>query len=461
MGLVRPAHRVRERLMTTDGSVALVVFTRDLRVADNPALTRATRASKVVCAFIHDDALRFGRPMHPLRAGFLSECLTDLDASLRRLGSRLEVCEGNWVDEVLGLAARIGARSIHLSDDVAPYARQRLARLEAAAGHTVDVCRSPGLTILPPGVVTPAGGDHYRVFTPFYRRWLTTPRRQLLPPPTSLPTVDDTDPTPRSRSVSVLPTPPPPPVFGPGGEHAAATRLAAWAAGGIARYREHRDDLAEPANSGLSRDLHFGCLSPLQVEAVIDGLPGAEPFLRQLCWRDFYLQILAARPEAAWSDYVERGRRPRRDPGGFEAWRRGLTGVPIVDAAMRQLALEGFLPNRARMIAASFLTRNLGLDWRDGARHFLEHLVDADVALNNLNWQWMAGRGTGANPHRVLSPTRQGQRFDPHGTYVRRHVPELLGLDSARIHEPWRLGRRELARLGYPVPIVPLGEVAA
>jgi deoxyribodipyrimidine photo-lyase len=445
--------------MTADESVALVVFTRDLRVADNPALIRATRASKVVCAFIHDDAVQSGRPRHPLRTRFLSECLADLDASLRRLGSRLEVCEGNWVDEVIGLVARTGARSIHLSDDVTPYARRRFARLEAAAGQTVEVCRSPGLTIVSPGFVTPAGGDHYRVFTPFYRRWLTTSRRQLLPPPTSLPTVDGT-PTLRSRSAKALPTSPLPPAVGLGGERAAATRLAAWAAGGIARYGQHRDDLAEPASSGLSRDLHFGCLSPLQVESVIDGLAGAGAFLRQLCWRDFYLQILAARPEAAWSDYVERGRRPRRDPAGFEAWRTGLTGVPIVDAAMRQLALEGFLPNRARMIAASFLTRNLGLDWRDGARHFLEHLVDADVALNNLNWQWMAGHGTGTNPHRVLSPTRQGHRFDPHGTYVRRHVPELRGLDPASIHEPWRLGRRQLARLGYPAPIVPPGEVA-
>ena len=447
--------------MTTDGSLALVVFTRDLRVADNPALTRATRASKVVCAFIHDDALRSGPPMHPLRTRFLSECLADLDASLRRLGSRLEVCEGNWVDEVLGLVAQTSARSIHLSDDVTPYAQRRFARLEAAAGQTVEVCRSPGLTIVPPGVVTPASSDHYRVFTPFYRRWLTTPRRQLLPPPTSLPTVHTSSPRPRSRSAAPLPMLPLPPVVGQGGEHAAATRLATWAAGGIARYGEHRDDLAEPANSGLSRDLHFGCLSPLQVEAVIDGLPEAGPFLRQLCWRDFYLQILAARPEAAWSNYVERGRRPRRDPAGFEAWCRGLTGVPIVDAAMRQLALEGFLPNRARMIAASFLTRNLGLDWRDGARHFLEHLVDADIALDNLNWQWMAGCGTGANPHRVLSPTRQGHRFDPHGTYVRRYVPELRGLDSASIHEPWRIERRDVAHLGYPAPIVRFGEAIA
>ncbi|MGO9854652.1 MAG: cryptochrome/photolyase family protein [Acidimicrobiales bacterium] len=448
--------------MTDDGRVTLVVFTRDLRVADNPALAAAARASQVVCAFIHDDALRSGRPMHSLRTLFLSECIADLHASLRRLGSRLEVRQGNWVQEVLGLAAQTGARSIHLSDDVTPYARRRFACLEKAAGNTVEVCRSPGLTIVPPGMVTPTGGDHYRVFTPFYRRWLTTPRRKLLPPPTSLSALHGTGPRSRARPTTALATQRlRPPAVGRGGEQAAAARLACWAGGDIARYGEHRDRLAEPATSRLSLDLHFGCLSPLQVEAALAELPGGGPFLRQLCWRDFYMQILAARPEAAWSDYVDRGGRPRRDPRGFEAWRQGLTGLPIVDAAMRQLALEGFLPNRARMIAASFLTRQLGLDWRVGARHFLEHLVDADVALNNLNWQWMAGRGTGANPHRVLDPTRQGHRFDPQGTYVRHHVPELSGLDSAMIHEPWRLGHRELARLGYPAPIVPVREATA
>ncbi len=447
--------------MTNDGRVALVLFTRDLRIADNPALATAAQASKVVCAFVHDDALRSGGPMHPLRTRFLSECLADLDASLGRLGSRLEVREGSWVDEVLGLASQTGARSIHLSDDVTPYAQRRFARLETAAGRSVEVCRSPGLTIVPPGVVTPTGGDHYRVFTPFYRRWMTAPRRHRLPPPISLPAAGGTGPRCRPRSAAAPPTPRPlPPAAGRGGEHAAAARLATWAGGEIARYGEHRDDLAEPATSGLSLDLHFGCLSPLHVETALIGRPGAEPFLRQLCWRDFYMQILAARPEAAWSDYVERGSRSRSDPRGFDAWRQGHTGLPIVDAAMRQLALEGFLPNRARMIAASFLTRQLGLDWRVGARHFLEHLIDADIALNNLNWQWMAGRGTGANPHRVLNPTRQGRRFDPQGTYVRRYLPELRGLDSAMIHEPWCLGHRQLARLGYPAPIVPVGEAA-
>jgi deoxyribodipyrimidine photo-lyase len=445
--------------VTTDEPAALVVFTRDLRVTDHPALTSALRmSSKVVCAFVHDSALRSGASMHELRIRCLMECLSDLDAALAELGTHLHHREGNWVNEVLRLVAECNAHSIHLSDDVTPYAQRRFGRLEAAAGGRVEVYRTPGLTIVPPGMIRPAGGDHYRIFTPYYRRWQVTPRRQHMPRPLSLEPVQRTHPTPPTRTPLfrtaslALPT-------CRGGESAAQARLEAWTAGPIARYAERRDHLAEPSTSRLSQDLHFGCLSPLQVELSLTGHPDAGPFLRQLCWRDFYLQILAARPEAAWSDYVERGGRRRHDKGRFEAWSTGVTGVPVVDAAMRQLAHEGYLPNRARMIAASFLTRQLNVDWRDGARHFLEHLIDADVALNNLNWQWMAGHGTGSNPHRVLSPTRQGRRFDPNGTYVRRHVPELRELDADVVHEPWRLGRRRLAQLGYPTPVVPMGEV--
>ena len=439
--------------MTDDDRVALMVFTRDLRVADNPALSAASRGSKVVCAFVHDRALRSNRPMRQRRTGFLMECLADLDGSLRRLGSWLEEREGVWVDEVVRLVTETGARTVHLADDVTPYAQRRFARLEVALGRSAEVRRSPGLTIVPPGLATPAVSDHYRVFTPYYRQWLAIPRRQLAGIPSTLP-APRPGPTPHGARAARFEIARPAPGTPRGGERAAAARLRAWCTGTIARYGEHRDDLAEPATSRLSTDLHFGCLSPLAVEVTAVGMPGAPPFLRQLCWRDFYLQVVAARPDAVWSGFVEGADRTRRDLGAFEAWRDGRTGIPIVDAAMRQLADEGFLPNRARMIAASFLTRNLGLDWRDGARHFLEQLVDADVVLNNLNWQWTAGLGTGANPHRVLSPTRQARRFDPLGSYVRRHVPELRPLPPATVHEPWSLDPSEFALLGYPPPIV-------
>jgi deoxyribodipyrimidine photo-lyase len=444
--------------MTADGRIALMVFTRDLRVSDNPALAAASSDSRVICAFVHDDALRSGRPMDRRRTQFLTECLADLDASLRRLGSRLEQRQGRWVEEVLRLVAETGAHTVHLADDVTPYAQRRFVRLEAALGRNARTCRSPGLTIVPPGLLTPTGGDHYRVFSPFYRRWLATPRRQQLGAPSSLSSPDGLGRTRASGTIGADPVGARP-GSRRGGERAAVERLAAWGTGALTSYGEHRDDLADPATSRLSADLHFGCLSPLAVESAVAAMPGAAPFLRQLCWRDFYMQILAARPHAAWSDYVPRGWPSRRDPRLFEAWCTGRTGIPIVDAAMRQLSDEAFLPNRARMIAASFLARNLGLDWRDGAGHFLEHLLDADVALNNLNWQWTAGLGTGANPQRVLSPTRQARRFDPVGAYVRRHVPELRGLGPPVVHEPWRLGRQELERLGYVAPVVPVGDV--
>ncbi|MHB8219110.1 MAG: cryptochrome/photolyase family protein [Acidimicrobiales bacterium] len=445
------------RAMTAEGDVALVVFTRDLRIADNPALCEASRAPNVVCAFVHDDSLLSATTMNARRTAFLADCLADLDVALRRFGTRLEQRRGDWVAEVLRLASETRARSIHLSDDVTPYARRRFARLEEGAAGSIEVCRSPGLAVVPPGVITPTGGDHYRVFTPYYRRWLDASRRRLLAPPTSLRGPEGPGPAARQDPVIASGELPvrPPHRTSRGGEAAAEERLARWAAGAHTRYGQHGDDLAEPATSGLSPYLHFGCISPLQVEVALGGLPGADQFVRQLCWRDFYFQILGARPTAAWSDFVERGEAPRSDPLGFGAWCDGLTGVPIVDAAMRQLASEGTISNRARMIAASFLTRRLGVDWRDGARYFLRQLVDADVALNNLNWQWMAGRGTGSNPQRVLSPTRQARRFDPLGTYVRRHVPELRDLEPGVIHEPWLLAPGDLSRLGYPEPIVP------
>jgi deoxyribodipyrimidine photo-lyase len=238
-----------------------------------------------------------------------------------------------------------------------------------------------------------------------------------------------------------------------GGESGAQSRLAAWTER-VEGYATGREDLSGEGTSHLSADLHFGCISALQVESSVAHVRGAEPFVRQLCWRDFYLQIMAARPEAAWTDFVDRGWRPRKDERALEAWKQGRTGIPIVDAGMRQLDREGFVPNRVRMILAWFFTRHLELDWREGAGHFLRNLVDADVAVNNLNWQWMAGRGTGSNPHRVMNPIRQAKRFDPEGRYVRGYVEELADLGPDLIQEPWRLGAAELSKRGYPMPLV-------
>ena len=229
----------------------------------------------------------------------------------------------------------------------------------------------------------------------------------------------------------------------------------------LAEYGERHDDLPGDATSRVSAALRFGCVSAAELEQKLRGRPGADPFVRQLCWRDFYAQVLAARPDAAWRDYRARGDEWNDDPRRFAAWAEGRTGYPVVDAAMRQLRREGFVHNRARMIAASFLTKDLYVDWRLGARHFLDWLVDGEIANNNLNWQWTAGTGTDTNPHRIFNPTVQGQRFDPDGEYVRRYVPELAGVAGKAVHEPWALPAALRATLDYPEPIVDHHEAVA
>jgi deoxyribodipyrimidine photo-lyase len=196
------------------------------------------------------------------------------------------------------------------------------------------------------------------------------------------------------------------------------------------------------------------------VHAADGSTAGREAFIRQLAWRDFHNQVLAARPEAARADYRTRHDRWRRDEKAAQAWRDGRTGYPIVDAGMRQLAAEGWMHNRARLITASFLTKTLYLDWRIGARHFLDLLVDADIANNQLNWQWVAGTGTDTRPNRVLNPLRQAQRYDADGDYVRRYLPELRDIPGAAVHQPWKLDPSRRADLDYPHPIIDLSDGA-
>ena len=430
---------------------SVVVFTRDLRVHDHPALTAAIRHGEVVPLFVLDDRILTSDFNRPNRTGFLRESLLDLDAALRERGGRLVVRRGDWVAEVAAAVAEVGAEAVHCSDDVSPFARRRLEALRSAAGVPVHV--HPGVNVVEPLALAPDGKDHFMVFTPYWNRWQAVPRRALLPAPRSvsvpdaatgsgIPGLDDLVSGARSPQVA------------PGGETAGRAALTAWARFGLAEYGDRHDDLPGDATSRIAPYLRFGCLSPLDVIHTVAGRPGAEPFVRQLCWRDFYAQCLAARPGAAWADYRTRGDDWNDDPAAFTAWTEGRTGYPVVDAAMRQLRLEGFVHNRARMITASFLTKDLYLDWRLGARWFLDWLVDGEIANNNLNWQWTAGTGTDTNPHRIFNPTVQGQRFDPAGDYVRRYVPELASVAGGAVHEPWNLPPLERALLDYPEPIV-------
>ena len=421
-------------------SIAIVLLTRDLRLHDHPALSAACAAfDTVVPLFVTDPTI----PSSPNRDRFLVQSLTDLRGQLRQRGGDLVIRSGDPVTETMRLAHAVEATGIALSADVSAYAAARSRRLAAAARPSrISVREFPGVTLVPPGRVTPAGGDHYKVFTPYYRAWSATRWRSVVPAPPWVPLPQGFS-TGRMTGVRASGASPD---MAPGGETEGRRVLARWRqrSGG---YADGHDDLAGDRTSRLSPYLHFGCVSAREVAAAVNGSPA---FLRQLCWRDFYAQVLAAFPELPSRAYRGGADDWRQDKEALAAWRDGQTGVPVVDAGMRQLAREGWMHNRARLITAAFLTRYLGLDWREGMRVYAELLLDADVANNAGNWQWVAGTGHDTRPHRQFNPVRQARRFDPDGGYVRRYVPELAGVADPDVHEPWKLSRPVR---GYPEPL--------
>jgi deoxyribodipyrimidine photo-lyase len=444
-------------------SVSVVLFTADLRLHDHPPLLAAgAGGSHVVPLFVRDPAVDRAGFAVPNRLAFLADCLRDLDAGLRDRGGRLVVRHGDVVDQVCKVAAETDADEIHMAADAGGYARRREIRLRRSLeseGRRLHV-HDTVTTAVAPGTVTPASSDHFAVFTPYFRQWSRQPLRDPLVAPRSVPVPDgigsESLPT-RGGLTDVAAG------LAPGGEQEGRKRLSAWMRGGIGAYEERHDDLGADATSRLSPHLHFGTLSPVELvhRARRAGGPGAEAFVRQLAWRDFHRQVLAARPDATTVDYRTRHDRWRSEHAAredVEAWKDGRTGYPVIDAAMRQLRHEGWMHNRARLLTASFLTKTLYVDWRVGARHFLDLLVDGDLANNQLNWQWVAGTGTDTRPNRVLNPVAQAKRHDPDGAYVRRWVPEFAGLDGATVHEPWKLAGARRAAIDYPDPIIDLSE---
>jgi deoxyribodipyrimidine photo-lyase len=416
-------------------AVAIVLFTRDLRLHDNPALHAAvTSADQVVPLFVLDSGivrLDFNRPN---RAAFLAESLADLDGALRRRGGRLVVRRGDVADEVAQVAAEVGAASVHVSADYSRYAVTREQRIRDAV-TALDVQVHDALVVVAPGQVTTGAGEPYSVFAPYYRRWLEHRPRHVLPAPDSV-TVPDTVGETQLPSAEEICDGSRSPELMTGGESAARRRAKEWFDGGVTDYDDDHDALAADNTSRLSPYLHFGCISPTELVVRADRRrPGVAAFVRQLAWRDFFHQVLAADPAVAQHDWRTKHDRWRRDPAGYEAWQAGRTGYPLVDAGMRQLAREGWMHNRARLVTASFLTKHLYLDWRLGARHFFDLLVDGDIANNSLNWQWVAGTGTDSRPNRMFSPTLQQQRFDPEFRYIKRYVEDY-------------------GTAGYPEPIV-------
>jgi deoxyribodipyrimidine photo-lyase len=420
----------------------IVWFRRDLRLDDHPALTAAvTDGDPIIPLVVIDPRLERSPTMGPRRWRRFESAVASLDRDLRSVGGRLVVRRGDPSQVVPALLAESGAHRVVASREVTPYATRR----DAVIGAAVPLELHPGTLVVEPEPV----GDA-RVFTAFHRRWEAVAHGVPLPAPrrVSVPEVIAGEPIPEAS---------------PRGTADALARLEVFARERAARYAMDRDRLDLDATSGLAADLHLGTISPRRVVAEV----GVAAFRRQLAWRDwahhllwFHPDIAAAAPvgedaamlhgELAWRD----------DPVGLAAWREGRTGYPAVDAAMRQLAATGTISNRARMIVASFLTKDLLIDWRLGAGHFLRELEDGDVANNTLGWRWTSGIGHDAAPFfRVFNPVLQGRRFDPLGTWVRRWIPELASVPDACVHAPWTAPGGPPA--GYPPPIVDHGAARA
>jgi deoxyribodipyrimidine photo-lyase len=449
-------------------SAALLWLRRDLRFSDHPALVAALRDGEtVVPVFCIDPRLLTGRHRSGARTQFMLECLHDVDRSLRERGSRLVMIDGVPERELPRLAHRLRAHAVHASVDVGPYARRRDAAVaRALRGAGAELRLHPGLfAVDDPAAIRTGAGRPYTVFTPYYRAWLHAPRRQPIAPPGLLPAVParaGNGAIPRLDELGLTQ-----PLSHPaaGGERAARELLEAFLADPIDRYAQRRDTLAARGTSSLSPYLHFGCLSARELEASLGSGAGAEEFRRQLCWRDFYAQVLRSFPRNARSEHQRRYRgnlRWSRARRRFDAWREGRTGYPIVDASMRQLWREGWIHNRGRLIVGSFLTKDLGIDWRWGERWFMELLLDGDEASNNGNWQWIASVGVDPQPpsRRLLHPSRQQARFDTDGVFVRRYVRELERVPDAYLTQPWTMPPDVQAAAGcligrdYPAPIV-------
>ena len=434
--------------MSSTAHATIMWFRRDLRLADLPALHAAVaEGGPVVPLFVVDPA--FARSGGPRRA-FMADALQALDDSMQ--GAMVHR-HGDPADVVPALAAEVGARTVFVTRDYAPYGRARDA--EVAANLRTIGCSLQGVGsnyAVPPGTVTKADGTPYAVFTPFSKAWraigwqapLAVPEVRWL----GAPQVPSDGPPERPDVPHLLPT------AGETAAHVQWERFLPLAH----EYREVRDLPAIDGTSRLSPALRWGLVHPRQLLADLAPGPGHDTFASELAWRDFYADVLFQRPETAWQNLnpkmaamvVDNDDAARER---FRQWADGRTGFPIVDAGMRQLAQTGWMHNRVRMLVASFLVKDLHLPWQWGARHFMRHLVDGDLASNSHGWQWTAGTGTDAAPYfRVFNPTTQALRFDPKGDYVRRWVPELADVSGGAVHEPG-----VLRPVDYPAAMVDHG----
>ncbi|MBC7805495.1 MAG: deoxyribodipyrimidine photo-lyase [Akkermansiaceae bacterium] len=465
--------------MQSAHKTALVWFRRGVRVRDNHALTEAVKSAEtVVPVFVLDPTILTHQTTAPVRARFLFESLRSLDDELRKIGGRLIIRHGKPLEELERLVHETGATALFFGREYEPYGRERDKTISAAMKERgVTVTETDDHLLTEPGEVMTKAGTVYTVFTPYKRVWfeqamdapLPAPKRIVLPDNLHSEAIPE---LPASVGVSEAYGGEAPGVLVKGGEMEGAKWLDKFVEACLGDYGTERDYPAHEGTSRLSAYLRSGVISPRQIFDAVrtrrDALSAsiavsANTFLSELAWRDFYYQILFHFPHVQGGAFkpVYDGISWENDDALFAAWRDGKTGYPIIDAASRQMNAQGWMHNRARMISASFLCKDLLCDWRRGEEVFMQRLVDGDQASNNGGWQWAAGTGTDAQPFfRIFNPTSQGEKFDADGSYVKQWCPELKRIPAKYVHKPWELSEREQEAVGcvlgrdYPRPIV-------
>jgi len=420
-------------------------FRRDLRLSDNPALLEAIKsADEIVPVFILEDKII--KESGNKRLAYLAQSLRALDESL---GNKLHVLAGDQVEVLKELKTRYNATSVHISTEYEPYGAARDARIEAAG---IELTRTGSPYAVAPGrVLKPSDSTPYRVYTPFYRGWCAHGWRKPVSAPKEIKAVT---PNEKDRNFPDWEIPTGSQIFA-AGEKAAHARWKTFKKDGLQSYDEDRNFAGIDGTSKLSAHLTWGEIHPRTLLAELGEEKAHDVFRKEIAWREFYADVLFNNPSTDTDYYAPKFKEMRYDKPAeqLKAWKEGRTGFPFVDAGMRQILKEGWMHNRVRMVVASFLVKDLHLEWQHGADFFMEHLVDFDVASNAHGWQWTAGCGTDASPYyRIFNPIEQGRRFDESGDYIRKYVPELAHLSAAEIHEPWLF--LDGYSKGYPERIV-------
>jgi deoxyribodipyrimidine photo-lyase len=456
----------------------LVWFRRDLRVHDQPALSAALAdCEEVLPLFVFDDPLLQSRTFGSASVTFMLDCLRDLARSLGERELPLRWRRGDPSEEIVRAALEWEVGAVYWNRDYEPRAVRRDRTIETALRRRgVAVRTFKDHVVFEAEETRSSGGGPFQRFGAYRTRWRAQ-WREAQPPLIALPASRPSSRRDHQGAVADLPSAgdlgyETLPLSIRGGETEARKRLRRFLGGPVRAYGAGRNHPALDATSRLSPHFRFGTLSTrTAVHAALAALAkrgpawqgGVQAWVDELIWRDFFQQVVACFPQVAAGPFRRTTTTPllRRDPRLFEAWCQGHTGFPLVDAGMRQLNQTGWMHNRVRMVTASFLVKDLRLDWRLGERYFMERLLDADLAANNGNWQWCASTGTDAMPgYRIFNPARQAQAFDPDGAYIRRYVPELADVPPPFIHAPHRMPAEAQARWGcrlgldYPAPIV-------